>query len=685
MSDDIFDRYSRDAKPAVSAAPAADDDVFSRYERKAEETSKEGQKRIYVSPARAPDPAGLSRFTDRIASSVPVVGPLMEKAAAAGGAGIQYLMDPKAREKSFGQRYNENLAAHDESNRLYGEEHPIASTAADVTGGTMLLGPMSQTALGSRMMGMTGNSLGARVYQGAAGMGALETANQAAKGNNPLDQGLVGPVPLAVAGGAIGPMVGEGIAAAGNRLLQWMPRTTGPLAGVNSVGRNLLVNAMEGETPASLAASSHRMGPAGMLADVNTATTDLAGGLADIPGPHKGIVREAFRERAAGQGDRIDHAVTSAFGPRTNVLETERAIRAARADEADPLYQAWRETRVHPTPQLKALLPRLEAADVIETARAKAAKEGLPFDRNFFTPGTQKNYPTAQSWDYIKRGLDSKIATAQRAGDNDEVRVLGGIRRDLISAIDNHPNQQVSGVWRQARQVFAHHSSVLEQLESGRNTFSRNYRAEDLADELRGLSRPELEARIQGARDQVQKMIGDSVRGDTNARNTLLAENNQDKLRLLLGHQRADNLINSLESEVAIRNQTQNVTGGSQTTPKKERTNAILPAPSEMGYLSNINVTKPASFIPEWMKPQTILEGARAERHARAYQQMAPLLTRRMSEPQFNDLVNSLLAERARGDAQNRLLGRVGTAATGAIAAGSPAVRNRLLPQPATP
>jgi hypothetical protein len=305
VSDDIFDRYSRDTKPAVSPAPAAaDDDVFSRYERKveAEAAATEGKKRLYVSPAKPRgDVADMSGFNNRMVSSIPVIGPLFDKATAATGAVVEPLVSEEARKKTFSQRYSENLAKQEGRNELYGEEHPIAAPVADVAGATMLLGPASQTALGARMMGLRGNSLGARVYQGAAGMGALETANQLIKGNNPLDQGFFGPVPLSVAGGALGPMLGEGISKAGKAVMEWMPRTSGPLAGVNSTGRNMLVNAVEGETPASIAEAQKKFGPAGMLADVNQGTTDLAGGLADIPGPHKQVVREAYRQRAAGQ------------------------------------------------------------------------------------------------------------------------------------------------------------------------------------------------------------------------------------------------------------------------------------------------------------------------------------------------------------------------------------------------
>jgi hypothetical protein len=51
-------------------------------------------------------------------SSVPVVGPLFDKATAAAGAAIQPLVSEEARNKTFGQRYTENLGTQDEANHF---------------------------------------------------------------------------------------------------------------------------------------------------------------------------------------------------------------------------------------------------------------------------------------------------------------------------------------------------------------------------------------------------------------------------------------------------------------------------------------------------------------------------------------------------------------------------------------
>lgn len=694
-TDDIFDRYSRGAKP-VAAVPATDDDVFSRYERPAEVVAApESKKRIYVSPAKPRgDVANASGFNNRMVSSIPVVGPLFDKATAAAGAAIQPLVSEEARKKSFGERYGENLTMQEEANRQFGEASPednlltriakpAAGATADMMGSAMLLGPMSQTAIGARMMGLTGGSLGAKVYQGAAGMGALETANQLIKGNNPLDQGFFGPVPLAVAGGAAGPVIGEGISKAGSAILEWMPRRSGPLAGINSTGRNMLVNAVEGETPASIAEAQKKFGPAGMLADVNQATTDLAGGLADIPGPHKQVVREAYRQRAAGQAQRIEQSLNRNTVPQVNLADLTKAVEQARATGADPLYQQYRTMSVQPTKEIKALIPRLEKAGAFDLAEELSGISGNPINRNFFTGGSKKDFPTAETWDYVKRGLDRRISQAldKTKPDKDLARELLNLKNEMLAEIDKTPAGQV---WQKARQTYAEHSELLHQIEEGQKTFKRSTRADELARELINLSQPEQAARLQGARDAIQEVIDSSVRGDTTARNMLLSKSGRAKLELLFGQSRADRLVRDLEAEVFGKQKVENVIGGSQTTPKKERVNAMLPAPSEMGYFQGLDLTRPASFIPEWMKPQTIMEGARAQRYGNAYQQIAPLLTTKMGDAEFNRLTDALLNERAMAAAQGARFGQMGQAATGATSALAPALRNRLLAPPAT-
>lgn len=682
MSDDIFDRYSRDAKPAAPspASSANDDEIFGKYARSEPEAAKEAPKaKAKTKPSVHDSPWDLSGFTNRMALSVPVVGPLMEKAGAALGALTQPVLDAEASKKTFGERYGENLASLDENNRLYGEEHPIKAMAADVAGPSMLLGPMSQTALGARMLGMTGTSLGTRVLQGAGGMGALEATNQLVKGNNPLEQGITGPVPLAAVGGAVGPMVGEGISAAGNKLLDMLPRRTGPLAGTNTITRNKLTDALEAETPASIAAAKEAHGSSGMLLDTNQGTRDIAGGLADIPGPAKGEIREALRQRAEGQTQRLMASLDRNTVPQIKVADLVKTIENSQNAEASPLYQQFRTMQVQPSKEIKALIPRLEKAGAFKLADELSGISGRPMEQNFFTGGPQKSYPTAEAWDYVKRGLDRRISSAIDGGDKELYRELVKLKGDMLSEIGKTP---AGKVWAQARQKFADHAELVHQLEEGQKTFSRATRSDDLAHELTNLSNPERAARVQGARDAIQQIIDNSVRGDTTARNTLLTRAGREKLDLLFGDKRAGRLIKDLEAELNVSKNTNEIVGGSPTSSKQARRNELMPQKSEPGYLRNINLAHPATLIPDWMTPQAMMEGAAAARHGTAHQQLGNLMQVSMGSPEFDQLVNAIRQEGAMRAARAGRLDRAGAATSQALQTIGPALRNRLLAPP---
>lgn len=688
MSDDIFDRYSRDAAPAVEepdAKAAEHKALFDRYDRVDEsEKTPEGRKRVRIDTvAPRGDVADMSGFNNRMASSVPILGPLFDKATAATGAAIQPLLDPESANTSFSDRYSNNLLMQDQRNQQYGEQHPIVAPIADLTGSAMALGPLSQTAIGSRMMGMTGNSLGARVYQGAAGMGAMETANQLLKGNNPADQGFFGPVPLAMAGGMLGPVAGEAIASGANKISSWLPRTSGPLAGVNSTGRNMLVNAVEGETPASLVEAQRRFGPSGMLADVNQQTTDLAGGLADVPGPHKQVMREAYRDRAGGQKSRIVQSLDQNTVPQVDIARLGRLIDQDQKTLSKPLYDQFRSMQVQPTKEIKALIPRLEAAGAFNKAEEIAGISGRPFEKKFFTGGPQKEFPTTEAWDLVKRSLDSRISAALDATkpDKNVASELMKLKEDMLREIDK---SNAGPVYKAAREKFAEYATLKEQMKEGGKTWERGNTADELKYEISLLTPFEVAARRQGARDAVQNIIENSHLGDTTARNKLLTDAGQKKSEILFGKPQAERLVTDLKAELSMSAKNNEVVGGSPTATKQARRDAILPPKAESGYLSNIDLTKPSTLMPEWMTPHAIMEGAAGARYANAHRQVAPLLTRKMGDPDFDALVKELLNERGRGAVLQNRLDQMGQAATLGINATLPALRNRLLGDAAT-
>lgn len=685
--DGIFDEFSRSAKPAAAAAKTPDDvfDEFSRGKPKTE-TPGTGRPRVVI-PTDVPP----ATFTERMVDSMPIVGPLMNNLTAAAGAGLQATVNPLRRVMgkdprpelegtTFGERYEANKKSQDERVKKYGEEHPVAAVVADVAGPGMLFGPLGQTAVGARMLGMTGTSLGTKVLQAAPGMAAIETGNQLLRGNDPREQGLLGPVPLAAAGGAVAPVIGEAVGAGLSKVADMLPRRTGPLAGTNSVARNKLTGAMDGETPASIAASREAHEPAGgMLMDTNRATRDIAGGLADIPGPHKGEIREALRQRLVDTAPRMAASLDKNTVPHVNIRQLEKTIDTMQDAASKPLYDAFRATKIHPTQEIKDLIPRLEKAGAFKLADELAGIAGRPTTENFFTTGSQKAFPTAETWDYVKRGLDRRISTALDSGDKELGRELTKLKKEMLNEVEKTDGGKT---WKKARETFAEYAEMKHQIEEGQKTWLRKTRVDDLAEELSLLSNNERAARVQGARDAVQEIMDATTRGDARARDALLSRAGREKLELLFGEKKAGRLIKDLEAEVNVRQSNYEMVGNSETSSKQARRNALLPQQEEPGYLRNIKLNQPATLIPDWMTPSAMMEGASAARHSKAYEQLSNLLRTRMDDPGYEALVAEIMAEGARRSAQQVRLGRVGEGAGTAVQATAPALRNRLLRPP---
>lgn len=600
-----------------------------------------------IEPAEAPPSAkDIKAGQDRglraqTIGAMPIVGPAIDMATAA--------IPIAGKASTFEQRLYDQRQA----DRAFAVENPWTSAGAQVAGSLLGYGGIGK--LAPALMGELTRvtpTLGARIWGGTAGGGSINALDAGMRGEDPITAAEIG-----AAGGFLGPVASRGIeGVVGNAANYLWPRP-GPLKQVPRSGINLLTNALGDETPASLAAAKGRMGPAGFLADINPATTDVAGAIADIPGPGKALVRQAYAERADAQGDRIEGALTRAMGPRVNVVDQTHLLTEERAKAADPLYEKFRTMQVHPTDEIKALIPRLEKAGAFDMAEELSGISGKPINRAFFTTGPQKEYPTAESWDYVKRGLDRRIDQAYSSGDKTLAGKLLGLKGDLINEVEKTP---AGKVWKQARSEFADRSALIDQLGAGRDTFvggRSGTSVDEFREEITHLKGPELMARIQGARDIASEAMGASKNGDTALRNKLLAPNNQEKLKLLLGDADGRALIKTLKEEEYLGNQTANVLGNLQTgasgSMRSERKKMFDP-PQLPSWFENIDLAKPASWIPPAVRPHNVLQGIANENAGRAAPALAPLMITQQG-PQLDAVVNALRSEAERISNVNRI------------------------------
>lgn len=598
-------------------------------------------------PTRAEFKSGEKRgLGAQFVGGIPIAGPALNLFTAATAPNVP------GEPATFGQRFYDQSQA----DRAYAMAHPWSSFGANLAGNMIGYGGIAKAF--PSLLGLTGPTLATRIYQGVGGGGGLNALDATLRGENPLTAAEVG-----AGGGVLGPIMGEGARSFTNAAASNFWPRPGPLIGVPRQGISLLSNALSGETPASLAAARARMGPSGFLADINPQTTDLAGAISDMPIAERAMIQDAYRTRAAGQRGRIEDALTQAtgIGPDVNVVDLKNFWTESRKAAADPIYQQWRSMQVHPTDALKDMIPRLEKVGAFDEAEYLSGATGTPINRNFFTGGPQKAYPTTETWDLVKRGLDSKIEQAYSAGNNTRARALVGLKGELLAEIEKTPAGQV---WKQARSEFADRSALIDQLAAGRDTFlgSRaGLSADELREELGQLSGPELAARMIGMRKAVAEAMGDTTEGAGRMREKLLAPNNQDKMRLMLAGNpgAADDLIATLESERHLARNLPavipNMSTGASGQTRTERGRLFAPAPAA-SWLPDVDLTHPLNMIPASMRAGNVLQDFANARAARVAPALAPILL--TPQPQIGDLVNALSQEGRRMANVNSLVSR---------------------------
>lgn len=613
--------------------------------------------------ARSADelPVGTGLVRQAIAQ-IPIVGPLLNMGAAATGAAKDKFTDSN---KSFWEQYQARIHGIEGENRLFQSRYPAASKLAGFSGAAASSIPFAATNVGARALGLVGETLPIRMVTGGVGSGTIGAADSYLRGENPLVGGAIG-----FTFGAGAPVAQQAARSSARAAANvFYPRIGTPLEGINRQGRNMLLNVFDGETPQSVAQTEARIGPHGFLAQINSRGTDLAGSLADRP-ETKEMIRGASYAREAGRRERIEKSVTEALGPRINLATLTRGEKAARKEAADPLYEQFRSMKIHPTDEIKALIPILEEDGLLASANRLMKLEGKPVQQNFFVGGDRKSWPTAEAVDYVKQAIDGRIGEALRSGNNNVARVYGGLKRRLDDVIANHPDKEVSRVWNKARESWGNPTAIMRAREAGQDVWKRNVRTDELAYELTDYSRPERIAYVQGARDSLGQMMDTSVRGDTTVKNLLLAPANEEKLNWLSGrHGYSPNkLIQNLEMESAHTGFHQNVAGGSQTTPKAVRLKMsdpqpMFPAFSE--YVSQFNPYHPATWVTPF-SPGAISSGIRATSAETGRRQIAPMMVMTASESR-NKLIEAILAEQSRLNRASQVGGSVGSVIGGAV------------------
>lgn len=436
------------------------------------------------------------------------------------------------------------------------KEHPIATEVSKFAGGAAALGPLGATAIGAKLLGLpgTGTVLSRAGLSGVTGS-SLSAADAVAHGHDPK-------LP-AVIGGALGvaaPGVGGMFSTSFSKLAEIIGEKTGTsstgiLAGINPLALKLArsMAKSDGLTEQQIEAEFRRLGPQAFVLDYGPNLTGLASGIHADFGPAKTKIADALgpKGRAGQVRDVADAALTDAFEAKAvNIPKYVEFLEKSRKSGSDPIYEQFKKMNVHPTPELQELLPRLKAAGAMDEGLHFVEVEGNPALQTFFVGGPQKEHPTAEMWDYAKKGLDTVIEKSSPGGSSpnpNRMRVYTGLKKDLLNALENHPDPTIAQVYREARQTYAEPTSIMKAVKEGQNWGA--YTRDELDQLLGTYSTMERRAFNQGVRSDLDEMLKGTANGPTRIEKFFEAPMNREKLELVVRPPQA--LANQSAEEIA--------------------------------------------------------------------------------------------------------------------------------------
>lgn len=280
------------------------------------------------------------------------------------------------------------------------------------------------------------------------------------------------------------------------------------------------------------------------------------GALARREGETANALNAEVATRQLGRPDRLLSAMSEAAGiePHAAAGDIKALVEKGRAAAA-PLYEEAYAQGPVDTPKLRGLLSRPSVKKAMGNAVRTAAEEGRsPQEVGFEVSPTSGDIPdmvavkapTAQTWDYIKRGLDDVLegyrdkTTGKLVLDNEGravVQTLKDLRGELVQANPKYGEALArSGDYLSAESAFK---------SAGRDILNSNLTERQFSDKITGMSAGELQAYRGGIANQFFNL---AQNGRLNPK-TLATPRVRAKLQLALGPEAAQRLIATASKE----------------------------------------------------------------------------------------------------------------------------------------
>lgn len=490
----------------------------------------------------------LHALSGSMIEGVPIAGPTLIDWAKQGRAAMQG-MSPEAVDAEFARAK---------------EANPITSGAGSVAGAVLPLAGLGTLPGLGRVLGMTGglpSQMGFGLVSGA-GIGAADTAARGGSADDIARNAMIG-----AAGGGLLPIATNAIGAGVKTLLgKNVPK------GVDTVGRAMRDDGID---PMQLPRLLGDTGEGAMVMDLGPNLQSLAGGISALPGKGQKVLREAIGERAlpAAKRARVEADVAATIGTGPDIDLLKQSIVQQQKAASDPLYAAIRDIPV-PAQQgnFGFVFGTPMGKEALQKGLQMAANDGVRFQSRGLTAGMV---------DYTKRALDDIAKEAARQGKDNLARQAGNLARVLRTEAD-----KVVPGYKQAREAFAGPAAVLDAIDEGAAAFTKDVSPGQLERMLQAMSASERDAYLQGVQTSLEAQMGNAVNDVVSLRNMFRKGWNEDKLRILLGDDIADDVLKRIDREMTYGTSTNVVSSNSETARRQAVMRTIDPQAKDLSQTS---------------------------------------------------------------------------------------------------
>jgi hypothetical protein len=476
------------------------------------------------------------------------------------------------------------------------EENPGTAIVANILGALGTGGLAAGTKAGAALGGsLRSGGLGARALKGAAS-GA---ASGAAYGAGTADYGKSGEGAIqgGIFGGAIGgaaPLAGaayRGVRGALSKSVPGVKNLVLPPEPRKFAEQKVLQRLSDDNMTIGGLSSRLQKSPSGSaIVDVGRTNIERLGeSAANIPGSGANTAGRFIAQRASEASKRIKGDISQYVG-RGDLSTVADDIMKKGEELASPLYEkAFTSNKDISSPVVNRILKTDAGKKALSYAAQrmnnKMALMGVP-DKELaeqaklagtYASGGISRGLKLRTLDYVKQGLDDQVGALYRAGEKGAGNDIRNLARGLRNELDN---LDVSGAYKEARNVWAGTMQGQEALESGRNFLK--FDTPELRKFYSGMGVAEKELFRVGVAQKLRDAVNNTPDRGNIAKNIFGRQEYRDKLQSVLEHGEFGKLRASLMREDKMHLLHNRLIGNSRTLLRQEEIADLMKDPSEL-------------------------------------------------------------------------------------------------------